>query len=612
MPFGAEPRPQGGVRFRLWAPRHTRIGLRLESEQNPRTIEMRPEPGGWHEHFEPALGAGTQYRFALPDGTLVPDPASRFQPHDVHGPSEVIDPRSYAWHDQSWRGRPWSQAILYELHVGTFTPAGTFRAAIERLEHLVRLGVTAIELMPVADFPGRRNWGYDGVLLFAPDSSYGRPEDLKALVDSAHAAGLMVLLDVVYNHFGPEGNYLSLYAPQFFNPRHQTPWGAAVNFDSDGAAVVREFVLHNALYWLREFHFDGLRLDAIHAIVDDSPLHILEELARRVRAQSLSRSVHLVLENEHNQTRWLERDARGEPMLYDAQWNDDVHHVLHVGASGEAEGYYEEYRGDSDKLGRALAQGFAYQGEQMRYRVSPRGEPSAHLSPSAFIAFAQNHDQVGNRARGERLSAIAPQAAVRAVSALYLLLPQIPMLFMGEEWQSASPFLFFCDFGPQLAAAVRDGRRQEFARFAAFRDPTTRARIPDPQAERTFLDSKLDWERLTEPAHALTLRWYHDLLAVRRRHIVPLLPLLTRAGEFRIIAPGALLLCWRSGSGSGRDLTIAANLRSEASTGFPDTPGQLLWQEGKAGRDGSLQAWSLRCLLSSRSNPAHIDHTRPR
>src|SRR5262249_40863091 len=290
-----------------------------------------PLPGGWHERLEPGIGAGAHYRFVLPDGTAIPDPASRFQPQDVHGPSEVIDPRGYAWRDQSWRGRPWNEAILYELHVGTFTREGTFRAAIEHLEHLVRLGVTGIELMPLADFPGKRNWGYDGVLPFAPDSSYGRPEDLKALVDAAHAAGLMVLLDVVYNHFGPEGNYLSLYAPQFFNPRHQTPWGAAVNFDTDGAATVREFFVHNALYWLEEYHFDGLRFDATHAIVDEGPQHILEELAGRIRAASLPRAVHLVLENEHNEARWLERDGAGRARLYDAQWNDDVHHVLHVG-----------------------------------------------------------------------------------------------------------------------------------------------------------------------------------------------------------------------------------------------------------------------------------------
>ncbi len=596
MPFGAEFTPDGSARFRLWAPRHQHIGLRLET---PRVYPMRPLAEGWHELLLPELPAGSRYQFLLPDGMAVPDPASRFQPQDVHGPSELIDPTRYLWRDQAWRGRAWNETVLYELHVGTFTPAGTFLAAIERLDHLVRLGVTALELMPVADFPGRRNWGYDGVLPFAPDSSYGRPEDLKALVDAAHAAGLSVLLDVVYNHFGPEGNYLSLYAPQFFNPHHQTPWGAAINFDGEGAATVREFFVHNALYWLSEYHFDGLRFDATHAIVDERPEHILGELARRIRAAAWPRAVHLVLENEHNEAHWLERDNAGRALLYDAQWNDDVHHVLHVGVSGETEGYYDDYSGDTDKIGRALAEGFAFQGEQMRYRGSARGEPSAHLPPSAFIAFLQNHDQIGNRAFGERLSAIAPPAGLRAVTALYLLLPQIPMLFMGEEWRSTRPFLFFCDFGHELAEVVGSGRRQEFARFAAFRDEQMRARIPDPQAERTFLDSKLDWERLAEGEHAGTLRWYQDLLAVRRRHLVPLLPSLNRSGEFQVIGPGAVVVRWRGGE--RYELTFAINLGAASCSGFPSAPGRLLWQEGHAGRAGTLGPWCLRCLLSAPS-----------
>jgi len=595
MPFGAELTVDGNACFRVWAPRYQRIGLRLDAG---RVLPMRALADGWHEQLLPDLPAGSRYQFLLPDGMAVPDPASRFQPQDVHGPSELIDPTRHVWRDQAWRGRPWNEAVLYELHIGTFTPAGTFSAAIERLDHLVRLGVTALELMPVADFPGRRNWGYDGVLLFAPDSSYGRPEDLKALVDAAHAAGLMVLLDVVYNHFGPEGNYLSLYAPQFFNPRHQTPWGAAVNFDTEGAATVREFFVHNALYWLEEYHFDGLRFDATHAIVDESPQHILEELAERIRAASLPRAVHLVLENEHNESRWLERDGAGRARLYDAQWNDDVHHVLHVSVSGETEGYYEEY-GDTEKIGRALAQGFAFQGEHMRYRGSARGEPSAHLPPSAFIAFLQNHDQIGNRAFGERLSVIAPAPALRAVTALYLLLPQIPMLFMGEEWQSARPFLFFCDFGPELANAVSDGRRQEFERFAAFQDDSKRARIPDPQAERTFLESKLDWERLADGAHARTLRWYQDLLAVRRRHLVPLLPRLHRSGEHHVINARALVVRWRGDD--HHELTLELNLNPESRSGFPDSPGYLLWQEGHTGRTGTLGPWCLRCLLTASS-----------
>jgi maltooligosyltrehalose trehalohydrolase len=597
MPFGATPQSAGGVRFNLWAPRFERIGLWLEGSES--LLPMRASADGWHTLISAQAQAGSRYRFVLPDGQQVPDPASRFQPDDVHGPSEVIDPAAYHWHDRNWHGRAWHESVIYELHVGSFTGAGTFRGAIERLQYLRELGVNTLELMPVGDFPGRRDWGYDGTLVYAPDSSYGRPEDLKALVDAAHACALSVILDVVYNHFGPDGNYLSLYAPRFFNARHQTPWGAAINFDAEGSRTVREYFVHNALYWLEEFHFDGLRLDAIHAIADDSEPHIVQELAQRLRAEALPRQLHLVVENEHNQTRWLRRAQPGSAVLYDAQWNDDVHHVLHAAASGEGEGYYAEYLGDTEKLGRALAQGFAFQGEHMAYRDGTRGEPCAHLPPCAFIAFIQNHDQVGNRAFGERLSSIAPAAAVRAVTALYLLLPQIPMLFMGEEWHSRQPFAFFCDFDGPLAQAVRAGRRQEFARFTAFRDEHARARIPDPQAEQTFLDSKLDWHRLAEPAHAATWRFYHDLLAVRRQHIAPLIPTLTQAAHYRIISPGALLVQWRNPAplAAPLALTLLANLNACSTAGFPDAPGTLLWQEGSMDPAGALGLWSVRWTL---------------
>jgi malto-oligosyltrehalose trehalohydrolase len=536
----------------------------------------------------------------------------------VHGPSEVIDPQAYVFRDGEWRGRPWHEAVLYELHVGTFTPEGTFAAAMTRLDHLVALGVTGIELMPLADFPGRRDWGYDGTLPFAPDASYGRPEDLKALVDAAHARGLMVLLDVVYNHFGPEGNYLPLYAPQFFNERHHTPWGAAINYDAEGSATVREFFCQNALYWLAEFHLDGLRLDAVHAILDDGQPHFLQTLGERIRSAGLPRQVHLVLENEHNQAHWLGRDGQGRARGYDAQWNDDVHHVLHVAASAESEGYYADYRRDSSaQLGRALAQGFAFQGEHMPYRGATRGEPSAHLPPTAFVAFIQNHDQIGNRAFGERLSVLAPPAALRAVAATYLLLPQIPMLFMGEEWGCTQPFQFFCDFGAELADRVRDGRRAEFARFSVFQDPAARERIPDPQAESTFLASKLAWQALHFPEHAAWLQWYRDLLAVRRRELVPRLPGITRAARWRTFGPGAVQLEWDcggSGTGSGphapgapalERYVLAVNLHEApaqgTAPGHAAGPAQrelLLWQEGLAPQGGTLAPWSVRCWIA--------------
>jgi malto-oligosyltrehalose trehalohydrolase len=409
-PHGAEFRDDGAVRFRLWAPACEHITVEISGKELP----MHAVDEGWHELVTDRAIEGTHYRFVLPDGMRVPDPASRYQPEDVHGPSELVNPAKWVWTDSGWNGRPWHEAVVYELHIGAFTEAGTFQSTIEKLDYLADLGITAIELMPVADFPGRWNWGYDGVLPYAPGSSYGRPEDLKALVEAAHARGLMIFLDVVYNHFGPDGNYLSLYAPQFFTSRHKTPWGAAVNFDGAGSDVVREFFIQNALYWLNDYHFDGLRLDAVHAILDDSPKHILAELAERVRAvvglEFSDREVHLILENDKNQSRYLERDAFATPTLYTAQWNDDVHHVLHTAVTGEAKGYYAEYRGDTEKLGRALAEGFAFQGEMMSYHGGKRGEPSGGLPPASFIAFLQNHDQTGNRAFGERISALGSTA----------------------------------------------------------------------------------------------------------------------------------------------------------------------------------------------------------
>jgi len=582
MPFGAELQVDGAVRFRIWAPQHERLALQMGGAQK---LALERERNGWHSLTTTRARAGTRYRYVLPDGMAVPDPASRYQPEDVHGPSEVIDPRAYHWRDRGWRGRPWHEAVLYELHVGCFTESGSFDGTRERLGHLVELGITAIELMPLADFPGGRNWGYDGVLPFAPDASYGRPDQLKELIDAAHALGLMVVLDVVYNHFGPEGNYLGLYAPQFFSSRHQTPWGAALNFDGSDSAAVREFVIHNALYWLSEFHCDGLRLDAVHAIADDSPVHILTEIATRARQLLPDRHVHLLLENEHNEAHWLARDADQQPRLFSAQWNDDAHHVLHTAATGEAGGYYADYLGHTERLGRALAEGFAFQGEHMPYRGSERGTSSGHLPPTAFVAFLQNHDQVGNRALGERLIALAEPAAVRAVTAIVLLLPQIPMLFMGEEWGCAEPFLFFCDFGGDLGAAVTRGRRQEFAHD----------RIPDPQSEQTFRRSKLDWSRLPLPGTAATLAWYRELLAVRAKHIAPLLPELTRGGEFELLGDAAVRVHWRGSADT--QLQLIANLKpAPAALPGPDT-GLLLWQEGQVDASAQFGPWSVRWSL---------------
>ena len=605
MPFGTELRPDGAVRFRLWAPEQQRVRLVLEGQDE--TLAMEPRSDGWHELATSAARAGTQYCFELANGMRVPDPASRYQPRDVHGPSEVIDPAAYQWRDGSWRGRPWHEAVLYEMHVGAFTPEGSFRAAIERLDHLVDLGVTALELMPLADFPGRRNWGYDGVLLFAPDASYGRPDDLKALVDAAHGRGLMVFLDVVYNHFGPDGNYLPVYAPQILTDRHKTPWGSAINYDGADATVMREFVIHNALYWLEEFHFDGLRLDAVHAIMDDSPKHLLEELAQRVHLTfDKDRHVHLILENEENEARWLERGPGGRVERYTAQWNDDVHHGLHTAATGEHAGYYVEYQGDIGKLARALAEGFSFQGEMMGYRGTARGEPSAHLPPTAFIAFMQNHDQVGNRAFGDRLTHATPAERVRAIAAVLLLAPQIPMLFMGEEWAAAQPFPFFCDFEEELAEAVRTGRRAEFAKFPEFQDEATRERIPDPTAEETFRSAKLDWSDRGRAAHAQWLDWYRRILAIRRSEIVPRLAQAAgHAGTYETFGSGAFRVSWSLGDGSR--LTVLANLSDATWKGFGPSPGRVVWSEGDLDPERkALGPWSVMWSIADAANAQDV------
>jgi maltooligosyltrehalose trehalohydrolase len=528
-------------------------------------VAMTRAPDGWHEADLRGASPGLLYRFRLDDGLAVPDPASRFNPSDVHGPSELVDPAAYDWADAGWTGRPWHEAVIYELHVGAFTPAGTFDAARERLDDLAALGITAIELMPVADFPGARNWGYDGVLPFAPDSSYGRPEALKRLVDRAHALGMMVLLDVVYNHFGPQGNYLHAYAPQFFDASRQTPWGAAIDFDGPSSATVRDFFVQNALYWVNEYGFDGLRIDAVHAIEDRSAPDIVESIALALReGPGREREVHLVLENDRNEVRYLRRAAGGAAERATAQWNDDIHHALHVLLTGEIDGYYADYaEAPAQRLGRALAEGFVYQGDVSAFRGGARrGEPSSHLPPAAFVAFLQTHDQVGNRALGERIDAVADAGLMPAALACVLLGPQVPMLFMGEEYAASTPFLFFCDFEPALAEAVRVGRRGEFARFEAFRDPAAREAIPDPNAAGTFAASKLRWHERDAPPHAERLAMVRRLLQARRA-MTPLIGRIRQGGHWR--AQGsALTVRWNI---SGGEPDAAAGDPDSAATG---------------------------------------------
>jgi malto-oligosyltrehalose trehalohydrolase len=590
MPFGAEVLGSGSSRFRLWAPSATAVELVHGATTS--TAPMAAVGDGWWECIA-AAPAGTRYRYRIDSALDVPDPGSRFNPDDVHGLSEVIDPGAFEWHDGDWRGRPWEDAVLYELHVGTFSPRGTFAGVEARLDYLVGLGITAIELMPVADFPGTRGWGYDGVLPFAPDAAYGRPEDLKRLVAAAHARGLMVFLDVVYNHFGPEGNYLHAYARPFFTERHHTPWGDAINFDDAGSRTVREFFIHNALYWLEEFHMDGLRLDAVHAIADDSKPDILVELAERVRAgPGAAREVHLVLENDRNQSRYLERTGSGRARWYTAQWNDDLHHAFHVLLTGESDGYYSDYAERASWcLGRCLAEGYAQQGEPSGYHDCERGEPSAQLPPAAFVSFLQTHDQVGNRAFGERLCALAPEPALRAATVAWLLAPPPPLLFMGEEFGAATPFLYCCDFGPELAAAVTAGRRREFAGFARFAEPAARERIPDPNLAETFTRSRLDWACLVREPHARWLEFYRELLALRRAQIVPRLARMGGgAGRFDVLAGGAVAVSWRLGDGSRLDLRLNLGPDSVAAGGQPS--GSLLRSE-PGGADAAIASGSL-------------------
>ena len=593
MPFGAECLRDGSVRFRLWAPKAQQVSVHLsESGEN---LPLGKLENGWFELITKQASPGSKYRFQIDGAQQVPDPASRFQPEDVNGPSQVIDPSTFEWQDEGWRGRPWEQAVLYELHLGTFTPEGTFAAAAEKLDHLVELGVTAVELMPISDFAGRRNWGYDGVLPFAPDSSYGTPDDLKRLVNAAHSKGLMMFLDVVYNHFGPEGNYLRVYSPEFFTDRHCTPWGEGINFDGPCSRTVRDFFIHNALYWLEEYHFDGLRLDAVDQIADDSKPHILMELAEAVREKfGNDRYVHLVLENDRNQASYLKRDEASRPELFNAQWNDDIHHAFHVLLTNEHDGYYSDYAAQPlERLGRCLAEGFAYQGEASSYRGGEhRGEPSGGLPPTAFVNFLQNHDQVGNRAFGERISQLTSPACLKAAVAILLLAPSPPLLFMGEEFCAETPFFFFCNFTGDLAKAVTEGRRNEFKRFAKFANPEMRARIPDPNDERTFLASKLDWLSQQKSEHQGWLRFYRHLLNIRKRYIVPLQPELSHSrGKHSVIENRGLLVEWKMQS---RKLHMLANFSGSPLTRAFSSELEIIYSTNNEISDsGELAPWSV-------------------
>ena len=580
MPYGAELQGDGRTRFRLWAPDVVQVQLELGQGG---TQPMRTLDDGWHECLAEAA-PGTRYRFHVGKDLRVPDPASRLQQGgDVHGASVVVDPVAYEWQHGDWRGRPWHEAVIYELHVGA---CGGFRGVQAMLPRLRALGVTAIELMPIAQFPGARNWGYDGVLPFAPAAAYGTPDELKALVDAAHGQGLMIILDVVYNHFGPDGNYLGAYASPFFRKDGPpTPWGAALDV---AQPPVGDFFVHNALYWIEEYRFDGLRLDAVHAL--HNPAWLLS-LADRVHAAADGRQVHLILENEANQAHLL------GPHRFDGQWNDDFHNALHVLLTGERAGYYGAYADDPvDRLVRCLAEGFAWQGEPMR--GTPRGEPSGQLSPLCFVDFLQDHDQVGNRALGERLTQLVEPRLVEAALALLLLTPSVPMLFMGEEWGSRRPFLFFTDHQTEaLRTAVREGRRKEFADFESH----GKGDVPDPNAPATFERSTLDSTEAGSAEGLARLSLVRLLLAQRQHYLVPRLEQARPLGA-RALGDRALQAHWQLGDAR---LDVYCNLGERAADVDVKPTPDARWLHGEASAIAALAegrldpACTLVCLEPS-------------
>ncbi len=541
---------EGSTTFRVWAPSRERVELVLHEGAVHR---MHREPGGYYAVTVPGVPVGALYRFRVDGEGPFPDPASRFQPDGVHGPSMVVDPSRYRWTDAAFTGIALEDLVIYELHLGTFTPEGTFSAAADRLGYLKELGVSAVELMPIADFPGRWNWGYDGVAPFAPARCYGTPDDLRALVDRAHELGIAVLLDVVYNHFGPDGAYQGVYSKQYYSTRHRSPWGDGINFDGEGSAAVRDYFLENALRWISEYHFDGLRLDAVHAIEDDSARHIVAAIAAAVRAAvaESGKRVLVIAEDSRNLAFQLyaERDGGWE---LDGVWADDFHHQVRRGLAGDSEGYFRPFDGSAAGIAQTARQGW------FRMGTDPAG-----LAYAKFVLCIQNHDQIGNRAFGDRLHHTISGAAYRAASALLLLLPETPLLFMGQEWAATTPFQYFTDHHQELGKLVSAGRRREFSKFSSFAHE-----VPDPQAESTFTGSRLIWEeRLVEP-HASTYRLYRDLLALRREHAAE--PGL-RSPELQIEAQGTDALVLRR-----RDLAIAVALRGAPRVELPEGYGEIL------------------------------------
>jgi maltooligosyltrehalose trehalohydrolase len=557
LPIGAEV-IEGGVHFRVWAPKATRLAVVVGEAEHALTADGEQYFAG----LVPGVGAGARYRFRIDDdATPLPDPASRFQPEGPHGPSEVVDPARFEWTDGAWRGRALAGQVIYEMHVGTFTREGTWAAAMRELEELAGAGLTALELMPVADFPGRFGWGYDGVNLFAPTRLYGAPDDFRRFVDHAHRLGLAVILDVVYNHVGPDGNYLKRFADAYGTDRYANEWGEAINFDGDDAGPVREFFLANAGFWIDEYHLDGLRLDATQQMFDASPDPIVAAIVRRIAAAARERATIVIAENEPQDARLARPPARGG-FGVDGLWNDDFHHSAHVVATGQREAYYLDYRGTPQELVSAVKWGFLSQGQRYAWQNKPRGRPAFDLPPAAFVDYLQNHDQVANSAHGARLHALTSPGRYRALTALLLLGPGTPMLFQGQEFAASTPFLFFADHVPQLAGAIRKGRREFLSQFPGLATPEVQACLADPSAPETFERCRLDLTERTR--HAWAYRLHRDLLRLRREDGV----FGTRAHRHvdgAVLGPDAFVLRFFGGHAddSGDDRLLLVNLGRE-------------------------------------------------
>ena len=563
--WGADYIDGDSVRFRLWAIAHRAVTLRLSGQDR----EMIAHDDGWFELTVSGVAPGSEYSYVLEDGTVIPDPASRAQAADVNGPSRVIDPHHYRWQHRDWKGRPWEETVVYELHLGTFTPQGTFRAAMEKLPALAALGITMIELMPLSQFAGNRGWGYDGVLLYAPHVAYGTPDDVKAFVDAAHGHGLSVVLDIVLNHFGPEGNYLPLLSPDFFHKERHTPWGAGIAYDVEAA---RHYIVDAPLYWLHEYHLDGLRFDAIDQIEDTSEKHVLIDIAERIRAQITDRPVHLTTEDSRNIIDLHPRAPDGSVPLFTGEWNDDFHNAVHVFVTGETHAYYRDFAEHPEqRLARTLAEGFAYQGEISAQSGEARGVDSRGQPPVAFVDFIQNHDQTGNRAQGERLISLAGAARTEVMLAALLLSPHIPLMFMGEEYGETHPFLFFTDFHGELAKAVREGRAREFTGHAGYEGVS----VPDPNAAETFRASTLDWAARDTPEGQRWLALSQKLLRLRQRYIVPLIAGAGgNCGRVVKTAAGFVAVSWTFPQGT---LSMALNI-SDVAQPIPDAlPGAAIY-----------------------------------